>query len=145
MRPDAALALARLLQADTAAQEEWKLRRKLRRDPRITRVGRLLRASSLDELPQLFNVLRGDMSLVGPRPVLREELEQFYAPAGAAQEYLSVRPGITGSWQVSGRSETSFAQRIALDVAYVRFPSLRKDLAILAGTAPAVVRRRGAY
>ena len=145
MRVDAAEALQELLERDPEARAEWNERRKLRADPRVTRIGRILRATSLDELPQLINVLRGEMSLVGPRPVLREELDQYYVPAGAADDYMSVRPGLTGAWQVSGRSDTSFAQRIALDVAYVQFPSLRKDLAILACTGAVVVRRRGAY
>jgi lipopolysaccharide/colanic/teichoic acid biosynthesis glycosyltransferase len=106
-------------------------------------MGRILRATSLDELPQLINVLRGEMSLVGPRPVLASELAAYYG--SAARHYLAVRPGITGLWQVSGRSETSYAQRVALDVAYVTRPSLLADIRILLRTPAAVLLRRGAY
>src|SRR5215210_537270 len=109
---------------------------KIPNDPRITRVGRFLRATSLDELPQLFNVLRGDMSIVGPRPVQAAELAAHYGPAAAAQ-YVSVRPGITGLWQVSGRCETSYAARVALDLRYVANPSLLEDLRILLKTPSA--------
>jgi len=115
----------------------------LRDDPRVTRLGRFLRATSLDELPQLVNVLRGEMSLVGPRPVLATELAMYYG--AAAEHYTSVRPGITGLWQVSGRSNTSYAQRVELDVAYATQPSLRRDLGILLRTPIVVLKRRGAY
>jgi len=142
MVADADQRLAALLARDPAARAEWDTTRKLRRDPRVTWVGRFLRASSLDELPQLFNVLRGEMSLVGPRPVMAGELVAHYGAAAA--HYLSVRPGITGLWQVSGRSDTSYAQRVALDVAYVSRPSLRADLRILLRTPLAVLSRRGA-
>jgi lipopolysaccharide/colanic/teichoic acid biosynthesis glycosyltransferase len=145
MRPDADRLLAELLARDPVARAEWETARKLRRDPRVTPVGRVLRATSLDELPQLINVLWGDMSLVGPRPVVQDELEQHYVPAAAAADYLSVRPGLTGPWQVSGRSDMLYEDRVALDAAYARNPSLRKDLALLAYTVVVVVRRRGAY
>jgi lipopolysaccharide/colanic/teichoic acid biosynthesis glycosyltransferase len=135
--------LAALLARDPAARAEWEATRKLKNDPRVTAVGRFLRASSLDELPQIFNVLRGEMSLVGPRPVQASELAAFYG--AAAQHYMMVRPGITGPWQVSGRSDTSYAQRVALDVAYATHPSLRTDLKILFRTPVAVLARRGAY
>ncbi len=144
MYTDAGRRLAELLEQDPAARVEWITRRKLRRDTRITPLGRLLRLSSVDELPQLLNVLAGQMSFVGPRPVVREELEKFYSPANAVGEYLSVRPGITGPWQVSGRSDADYDKRIALDVAYVREPSLRNDLSILASTVVSVLQRRGA-
>ena len=134
-----------LLARDPAALAEWRAARKLRRDPRVTPVGRVLRATSLDELPQLINVLRGEMSLVGPRPVVQEELEQHYAPAGAAADYLSVRPGLTGPWQVSGRSDMDYRERVKLDADYARNPSLLRDLALLAYTVVVVLRRRGAY
>jgi exopolysaccharide production protein ExoY len=113
-----------------------------RHDPRITRVGRLLRATSLDELPQVWHVLTGEMSLVGPRPMLGPELAHY---GHRARAVLSVRPGMTGLWQVSGRSQTSLARRIALDVAYTRRQSVRRDVAILALTLPAVLTRRGAH
>lgn len=140
---DSQARLAALLASDPAARAEWEETRKLRHDPRVTRIGRFLRATSLDELPQLLNVLRGDMSLVGPRPVQQAELERFYG--AAAFHYMSVRPGITGLWQVSGRSETSYAQRVALDVAYVSRPSLLADLRILLRTPLAVLSRKGAH
>ncbi len=143
MVPDAAERLAALLASSAAARAEWETTQKLRHDPRVTWVGRFLRASSLDELPQLINVLRGEMSLVGPRPVLASELETYYGAAAA--HYLSVRPGITGLWQVSGRSDTTYAERVALDVAYATRPSLMADLGILLRTPAAVLARRGAY
>ncbi len=140
---DSDRALAELLERDPAARAEWDATRKLKRDPRVTWIGRFLRATSLDELPQLINVLRGEMSLVGPRPVVQRELTQHYGLA--AEHYLSVRPGITGLWQVSGRSDTSYAQRVALDVAYATRPSLLTDLRILLRTPAVVLLRRGAY
>lgn len=143
MVPDADLRLAELLERDPAARAEWEATRKLRRDPRITSVGRFLRASSLDELPQLINVLKGEMSLVGPRPVQQAELNAFYG--AAASYYRSVRPGLTGLWQVSGRNDTSYAERVALDVHYVAEATLLDDLRILLRTPLAVLRRRGAY
>jgi len=143
MVADADRRLAALLERDPAARREWESTRKLKDDPRVTWVGRFLRATSLDELPQLFNVLRGDMSLVGPRPVQAAELAAFYG--AAAQHYLSVRPGLTGPWQISGRNDTSYAQRVALDVAYVARPSLLTDVKILLRTPVAVLARRGAY
>jgi lipopolysaccharide/colanic/teichoic acid biosynthesis glycosyltransferase len=144
MVPDAEQRLAALLARDPAARAEWEATRKLRDDPRVTWIGRFLRASSLDELPQLINVLKGEMSLVGPRPVQATELTTFYG-AAAAEHSMAVRPGITGLWQVSGRSDTSYARRVALDVAYVSRPSLREDLRILLRTPAAVLLRRGAY
>jgi len=143
MVADADKRLAALLERDPAARAEWDSTRKLKADPRVTWVGRFLRASSLDELPQLVNVLRGDMSLVGPRPVQASELAAYYGHA--AQHYMAVRPGITGPWQISGRSDTSYAQRVALDVAYVTRPSLINDIRILLRTPMAVLARRGAY
>ena len=134
-----------LLLQDASARIEWANNQKLRHDPRITKIGRILRASSIDELPQLINVLRGEMSLVGPRPIIAQELNDFYKKYGAEEYYLSVRPGITGLWQVSGRCETTYEHRIALDTAYVRAPSLRTDLTILARTVSVVLRRNGAY
>ena len=114
---------------------------KMRRDPRVTRVGRWLRQYSLDELPQLWNVLRGDMSLVGPRPALPREV-MAYKPH--ERERLSVTPGLTGPWQVSGRSDLPFARYVELDVEYARSWSIRRDLEILARTIPAVFRGGGA-
>lgn len=115
---------------------------KAKDDPRITRVGRFLRRTSLDELPQLWNVLRGEMSLVGPRPALPAEVAAYPAPA---RERLAALPGITGEWQVSGRADISFDDMIALDVGYVRHPSLRRDISILLRTVRVVLDGRGAY
>ena len=132
--------LQALLDSDAEARREWELTRKLVNDPRITPVGRFLRKTSLDELPQLLNVLRGDMSLVGPRPVPESELE-LYGPARDA--YLSVRPGLTGLWQVSGRNDISYATRVAMDEDYARSFNLKTDLTILARTALVVLGATG--
>ncbi|MDB5396945.1 MAG: exoY [Rhodospirillales bacterium] len=143
MVPNADQLLASYFAANPLAAIEWSTRRKLTCDPRVTRLGALMRATSLDELPQLLNVLRGQMSLIGPRPVVQEELDQHYGPAGRSA-YLAVRPGITGLWQISGRSNTSYSERVALDIAYVKSWSLLLDVKILVLTVPAVLVRRGA-
>ena len=140
---DADKRLAKLLAEDPAAAAEWATRRKLPRDPRITRIGAFLRSTSLDELPQLINVVRGEMSLVGPRPVVQEELDLHYSPA-AADAYCEMRPGITGLWQISGRSDTTYAERVMLDTRYARNWSMLFDIGILLKTVPAVLKRRGA-
>lgn len=140
---DSQARLEALLANDPAARAEWEATRKLKNDPRITRIGRFLRSTSLDELPQLINVLRGEMSLVGPRPVQEAEIDRYYGASAA--HYMAVRPGITGLWQVSGRSETSYESRVALDVAYVSRPSMIADLTILLRTPVAVLSRRGAH
>lgn len=140
---DSQTRLEALLASDPAARAEWEATRKLKNDPRITRIGRFLRSTSLDELPQLINVLRGEMSLVGPRPVQEAEIDRYYGASAA--HYMAVRPGITGLWQVSGRSETSYESRVALDVSYVSRPSLLADLSILLRTPVAVLSRRGAH
>jgi lipopolysaccharide/colanic/teichoic acid biosynthesis glycosyltransferase len=133
--------LADLLAKDPEAAAEWAATQKLRNDPRITPIGRFLRNTSLDELPQLLNVLHGEMSLVGPRPVVQSELS-FYGEN--ADYYMQARPGMTGLWQVSGRSDTTYEQRVRLDVWYVRNWTLWHDLAILLKTIPVVLFRRGA-
>lgn len=133
------------LDRDLAARVEWNTTHKLRDDPRVTTVGKHLRALSLDELPQLWNIMRGDMSLVGPRPITQHELERWYGPLGADSHYLSVRPGLTGLWQTSGRSGTSYSERVALDKQYVEQISFRKDVGILCRTFWTVVRREGAW
>lgn len=138
MIPGAEAALARHLAADPTARREWQTHQKLRRDPRITPLGRGLRRSSLDELPQLFNVLRGEMSLVGPRPMMPEQRALY--PGRAA---FALRPGLTGPWQVSARHETGFAARAGFDAAYLAGLSLRGDLALLGRTAGAVLRGTG--
>jgi Undecaprenyl-phosphate galactose phosphotransferase WbaP len=130
------------LAANPAARSEWSQFHKLRNDPRVTRVGRFLRRSSLDELPQLWNVLTGAMSLVGPRPIVAAEVEKY---GDHFADYCMVKPGITGLWQVSGRSGTGYQQRIQLDRKYVQNWSLRGDLIILARTPRSVIRQVGAY
>lgn len=135
--------LQSLLDSNPSARREWESGHKLRNDPRITRIGTFLRQYSLDELPQLLNVLRGEMSLVGPRPVVSSELDRFYG--GMAAAYMSVRPGITGPWQVSGRSSVHYDRRVALDIAYAANHSFAGDLVILGRTVGAVLSRRGAH
>ncbi|ACD15330.1 Undecaprenyl-phosphate galactose phosphotransferase [Paraburkholderia phytofirmans PsJN] len=142
MVPKADVVLAELLATDAAAREEWNRDFKLKNDVRITTVGRILRKTSLDELPQLWNVLRGDMSLVGPRPIVTKELER-YGPD--AHYYLSVRPGVTGLWQVSGRNNVDYATRVALDVSYVKERSTLLDISILLRTFKVVFDGSGAY
>jgi Undecaprenyl-phosphate galactose phosphotransferase WbaP len=142
MLPDAEAQLAELLAQNTVAREEWARDQKLRDDPRVTRIGQVLRRTSLDELPQLWNILRGEMSLVGPRPMLEDQQARYGA---ALTTCLSVRPGLTGLWQVSGRNRTTFAERVELDLAYVRQQSLALDLWILWRTVFVVLSQRGAY
>lgn len=133
--------LEELLTVDEELRMEYELNRKLKDDPRVTRIGTFLRHSSLDELPQLWNVLTGSMSLVGPRPYFVDELDG--RPEAAI--LLSVRPGITGLWQVNGRSDRTFDERVAIEVDYVQHRSLGHDLSILARTLGAVISGRGAY
>lgn len=140
MVPDAEDRLASYLSEDVDAAREWAEAQKLSRDPRVTRIGRFLRRTSLDELPQLWNVLVGDMSLVGPRPITAGELPRYGSALGA---YLRVRPGITGLWQVRGRNQLSFADRAQLDSFYARSASLRLDIAVLFQTIPAVLKLTG--
>jgi exopolysaccharide production protein ExoY len=142
MVPDAQRRLDELLANDPVARAEWARDHKLRFDPRITRLGSFLRKSSIDELPQLINVLFGNMSLVGPRPIVAAEIERYgrhYA------SYCSVRPGITGLWQVSGRNDVSYRKRVAMDVTYVRSKSLRLDAWIIISTVRVVLFQRGSY
>ena len=134
--------LKKHLADNPAAREEWDRERKLRRDPRVTWIGSVLRATSLDELPQLINVLDGTMSLVGPRPIVDAETAKY---GDFFELYLQVRPGITGLWQVSGRSETTYQERVALDTHYVRNWSLWLDVWILVKTFQVVILRTGAY
>ena len=142
MVTDAPDRLRQLLESDPMAAAEWAANRKLRYDPRVTAIGAILRKSSLDELPQLFNVLRGDMSIVGPRPVTDEELDRYSSSVGA---YLSCRPGITGLWQVSGRSTASYNRRVACDTFYARNWSMALDAKILIVTIPSVLFFDNAY
>ncbi len=138
MHPDAEARRTALL----ASSERAGLCFKSRNDPRITRIGRMLRRTSLDEIPQLWNVLRGDMSLVGPRPALPEEVAQYSETAMAR---LGGLPGLTGLWQVSGRADIGFEDMVALDVAYLQTASLKGDIALILRTFSAVVTARGAY
>ncbi len=141
MVPDSEAVLAHLLNTDPGAAAEWAATRKLRDDPRVTWIGRMLRQTSLDELPQLFNVLRLEMSLVGPRPIVQAEVPRY---GDDIHHYYAARPGLTGLWQVSGRSDTGYNQRVQLDTWYVKNWSLWHDIAILARTVPAVLKRKGA-
>jgi lipopolysaccharide/colanic/teichoic acid biosynthesis glycosyltransferase len=140
MAKDAEARLAALLADDPDARAEWALDFKLRRDPRVTPLGDLLRRSSLDELPQLLNVIRGEMSLVGPRPIVLAETPRY---GWRIRQYSAVKPGITGLWQVSGRSDVSYRRRVAMDCLYVRRKTVLLDCWLLVLTVPAVLLRRG--
>jgi Undecaprenyl-phosphate galactose phosphotransferase WbaP len=130
------------LNRDPSARAEWRKTHKLRDDPRVTRVGRILRRTSLDELPQLWNVLTGSMSLVGPRPIVAAEVEKY---GEYFADYCLVKPGITGLWQVSGRSACSYPRRVQLDRRYAHQWSLGGDIKILVKTLPSVINQDGAY
>jgi exopolysaccharide production protein ExoY len=134
--------LKQYLLAHDGAAAEWNISRKLKRDPRITFIGNALRRTSIDELPQLFNVLLGHMSMVGPRPVVAEEI-QYYG--NDAQTYFSARPGLTGAWQISGRSDVSYPERVQLDCGYCNQWSFAKDISIVMKTVPILLMRRGSY
>ena len=140
MQVDADAILAKALADDPAAAAEWAANHKLRNDPRVTRIGRFLRVTSLDELPQLLNVIRGEMSLVGPRPIVQAEVARYGRDINS---YIKVKPGLTGLWQVSGRSDTSYRERIQYDVEYVRTWSLWRDLVILLRTVQVIAMRKG--
>lgn len=138
---DAEEKLQELINQDSTAAKEWEKCQKLKNDPRITRIGSFLRKSSLDELPQLYNVLKGDMSLVGPRPVTPEELKRY----GASKKYyLRLKPGITGIWQISGRSDVDYSRRVAMDRRYSMAASPIMDLRILSKTVLVVLAKKGA-
>ena len=144
MRADADSVLAQVLERSPAMRAEFERDFKLRDDPRITPIGRFLRRSSLDELPQFLNVLRGEMSVVGPRPIVDKEIERY---SDYMDEVLAVRPGLTGLWQVSGRNNLSYAKRVRLDLAYARGRSCRLDFAIILRTFGVLLlpMARGAY
>jgi exopolysaccharide production protein ExoY len=142
MRVDAEARLTQLLAADPVAQEEWSRYQKLRHDPRVTFVGGILRKSSLDELPQLVNILRGEMSLIGPRPVTAAETHRY---GSAYRFYTAVRPGVLGLWQVKGRNRLTYPQRVAPDVRYVTTWSIWQDLKICMLAIPVVLFGLGAY
>jgi len=143
MYVDAERRLNEILKTDTQAKAEWDAKYKLLNDPRVTLIGRLLRRTSLDELPQIFNVLKGEMSLVGPRPVVKEELDKYYGEN--AKLYYLVPPGITGLWQVSGRSNLTYEERVNLDCWYIRNWNLWLDIVILLKTIKVVLKGEGAY
>jgi exopolysaccharide production protein ExoY len=134
--------LQALLQNDPAARAEWMRDQKLANDPRITPLGRFLRNSSLDELPQFINILKGEMSLVGPRPIVDAEVSRY---GRYFSHYMQSRPGLTGLWQVSGRSNTTYRRRVAMDVYYARRRSLGMNARIALKTVPAVLQARGSY
>ena len=138
---DASALLERLIRTDSEAAREWKEKQKLTRDPRVTLIGGFLRRTSLDELPQLMNVLLGDMSIVGPRPILPEQIEE-YGPG--FDLYCRARPGLTGLWQVSGRNETTFQRRSELDAIYLQGWNMRCDLSLIIRTFDVVLQQRGA-
>jgi len=143
MYPDAERRLKEILKSCPEKRREWEKRHKLKNDPRVTPIGKFLRKSSLDELPQFWNVLKGDLSVVGPRPIVEDELERHFREK--ADKILSIRPGITGIWQVSGRSDTSYSNRIRLDEKYVDSRSIALDLKLIAKTIPSMITTKGAY
>ena len=142
MIPNAQEKLAEYLAANPEARKEWEESFKLTNDPRVTKLGSFLRKTSLDELPQLWNVIKGDMSLVGPRPIVQKEIERY---GEYFREYSMVLPGITGMWQASGRSDTTYEERVAMDTWYVRNWSVWLDIMYLAKTFTAVLFGKGAY
>lgn len=142
MAVNASEILKELLEKDPEARREWESTQKLINDPRITPLGKFLRQSSLDELPQLINVIRGEMSLVGPRPVVPSELSRY---GDKVSLYLGARPGITGIWQVSGRSDCEYEKRVEMDAKYVRHWRFSTDIWILLRTVGAVITQRGSY
>jgi exopolysaccharide production protein ExoY len=142
MSVDAEARLKDLLATDPVARAEWERDFKLRHDPRVTPVGRFLRSSSLDELPQIFNLMRGEMNLVGPRPIVEAEIPRY---GKRYRHYCAVKPGITGLWQVSGRNDVSYNSRVAMDSLYAQRRSMMLDIRILAATLPAVLSKRGCY
>lgn len=143
MYSDSAERLKEILENDPEARKEWEQNYKLKNDPRVTPIGKFLRKTSLDELPQIFNILKGEMALVGPRPVIQEEIEKFYQDY--RDYYYSVTPGLTGLWQISGRSDTDYDFRVQTDVWYIQNWSLWLDLIIILQTPAEVVKSRGAY
>jgi len=146
MYPNNEKILEDYLKKNPKAWEEWKLYRKLKSyDPRVTPIGRILRKFSLDELPQFFNVLKGDMSVVGPRPYIYEELEEYKIPESVRQKLFSVKPGITGLWQVQARNEATFEDRVRLDLDYIDNLSFWLDLKIIFKTIWVMLTGKGAY
>ncbi len=143
MVPNSSEVLRDLLESDPEARSQWERDFKLKDDPRITRIGRFIRKTSLDELPQLWNVLVGEMSIVGPRPVVQDEFDFYYGDA--KRHYLAVPPGLTGLWQVSGRNDLDYNERVRLDVAYVDNWNVVTDFLIVMRTVKVMLFRDGAY
>lgn len=142
MGTNSAEVLKHLLETDAEARAEWNRDFKLKNDPRITKIGAILRKTSLDELPQLWNVLTGEMSLVGPRPVTEAELKNY---GDKVADYYAARPGMTGLWQVSGRNDVTYDERVAMDSHYVHNWSLLNDVGIIFKTVGVMLQKRGAY
>jgi lipopolysaccharide/colanic/teichoic acid biosynthesis glycosyltransferase len=142
MLVDADARLKQLLESSYSARLEWETDHKLKDDPRITTFGRFIRKTSLDEFPQLWNVLRGDMSLVGPRPIVNAEVVKY---GRSFRNYISVKPGITGLWQVAGRNDVTYFRRVAMDRLFARKKSVGIYFSILCMTVPAVLLQRGSY
>jgi undecaprenyl-phosphate galactose phosphotransferase len=146
MYPNNEKILKEYLKKNPKARKEWELYRKLKSyDPRVTPIGRFLRKYSLDELPQFFNVLKGDMSVVGPRPYIYKEFEEYKVPEDVRKKLLSVKPGITGLWQVKARNEATFKDRIRLDLEYIENMSFWLDLKIILKTIWVMLTGKGAY
>jgi exopolysaccharide production protein ExoY len=143
MHQDADKKLLAILRENPKLKQEWDTYFKLKEDPRVSTIGKILRKTSLDELPQFFNVLKGDLSVVGPRPVTEEEIRKYFGPK--ASKILSVRPGLTGIWQTSGRSLLTFEERIQLEESYIDSQSLTLDLRIICKTIPAMFFTKGAF
>ncbi len=143
MYADAEERLEELLASDPTLKKEWEETHKLQKDPRVTPIGNFLRKTSLDELPQFWNALKGDLSVVGPRPVVSKEIQRHFGKKAA--KILSIRPGITGLWQTSGRNNISYPDRIALEEEYVEKRSLLMDLRLILKTIPSMLTSRGAY
>ena len=134
--------LQNYLQDNENAKIEWSQNHKLKNDPRITKVGYFLREFSLDEIPQIINILKGDMNFVGPRPIVEKEVKKY---GDAFNSYIKCKPGLTGLWQVSGRNNTTYKKRVELDLYYIKNKSIWLDLKILVKTIPTVFFRKGAY
>jgi lipopolysaccharide/colanic/teichoic acid biosynthesis glycosyltransferase len=142
MVPNGEIALKKLLDTNPSIKDEYEKKYKIKNDPRITSFGSILRRTSLDELPQILNILKGDMSLVGPRDIIQPELEKHYSHC--KEKFLSVKPGLTGLWQVSGRSRLPYEERVKLDLYYIDHRSLKMEMLILLKTVPAVFKGDGA-
>lgn len=143
MYQDAEERLEEILSQDSEKRKEWNSTHKLKNDPRVTPIGSFLRKTSLDELPQFWNVIKGDLSVVGPRPVVHEEISRHFGLKAA--KILSIRPGITGIWQVSGRNDTCYSTRVMLDEKYVDNRSIALDLKLIFKTLPKMISSKGAY